>query len=95
MAQGFSAEILVFRKYIEILMASIAGEGHKELEIDNSTMETLRNLEAILRSVSLSEITHTAQQYKIAKMAMDLVINKYGQQLPPTFMTYDKFTHKK
>ena len=54
MAQGFCAEMLVFRKYLDILMDAIAGEGHKELEIDNSTMETLRNIEAILKSVALS-----------------------------------------
>lgn len=78
MASGFCAEIIVFRKYLDILIDSISGEGHKELEIDNSTMDTFKNIEAILKSVSSSEITNVSQTYKLAKMAMDLVINKFG-----------------
>lgn len=54
MATGFCAEILVFRKYIDILIDSITSEGHKEIEIDNTTMETLSNIETILKSTSLS-----------------------------------------
>lgn len=92
---GFCAEVLVFRKYLDILIDSISGEGHKELEIDNSTMETLKNIEAILRAAALSEIAYVAEQYKIAKMAMDLVINKYGAQLDGKFMSHEKFQHRK
>lgn len=54
MASGFCAEIIVFRKYLDILIDSISSEGHKQLEIDNSTMETFRNIETILKTVSLS-----------------------------------------
>jgi hypothetical protein len=53
MAHGFCAEILVFRRYIDILVDSITGESsRKELEIDNSTMETFKNIETILKGVS-------------------------------------------
>jgi hypothetical protein len=54
MAKGFCSEMLVFRKYLDILIDSISGDGHREIEIDNSTMDTLKNIEAILKSISLS-----------------------------------------
>eukprot|EP00347_Sterkiella_histriomuscorum_P005336 403357003 len=95
MASGFCAEIIVFRKYLDILIDSISGEGHKELEIDNSTMETFKSIEAILKSVSSSEITNVSQTYKLAKMAMDLVINKFGSQLGVSFFSQEKFAQSK
>jgi hypothetical protein len=57
MAHGFCAEIIVFRKFLGILvdsMTSTEGSAIRELEVDNSTMETLKNIEAILKGISLS-----------------------------------------
>jgi len=87
MATGFCAEIIVFRKYLDILIDSISGEGHRELEIDNSSMETFRNIEAILKCVSSSELTNIAMTYHIAKMTINLVVNKYGSQLNANFIS--------
>lgn len=60
MALGFSAETIAFRKYMDILVDSIAGEGQKELEIDNTTMETFKNIEVTLKTISLSELNYIA-----------------------------------
>jgi hypothetical protein len=78
LALGFSAETLAFRKYLDILIDSISGESHRELEIDNSTMETLKNIETILKTTSLSQLNYIASSYKLSKSAIDLVIGKYG-----------------
>jgi len=90
-ATGFCAEVIVFRKYLDILMDSLAGDAHDQLEIDNSTMETFRNLETLLKCTSLSQVTYVSLTYKLAKMAMDLVINKYGALLNPNFINQEKF----
>lgn len=91
MASGFCSEIIVFRKYIDILVDSISGEGQKELEIDGTTMETLKNLETILKTISLSQLTYIASNYNLAKSAIDLVVNKFGSQLKSDFISPDKF----
>lgn len=49
-------------------------------------METFRNIEATLKCISLSQVTYISLTYKLAKMAMDLVINKYGSLLNPNFI---------
>ena len=54
MAVGFASESIVFRKYLDILVDSISGEAHKELEIDSTTMETFKNIEMIIKTISLS-----------------------------------------
>ena len=36
-----------------------------------------------------------AQTYKLAKTAIDLVVNKYGAQLNPKFMSLERFQAKK
>ncbi|CDW81560.1 UNKNOWN [Stylonychia lemnae] len=95
MATGFCAEIIVFRKYLDILIDSISGQGHQELEIDNSTMETFRNIEAILKCVSSSELTNVSQTYHIAKMTINMVVNKFGSQLNSNFISQEKYQQNK
>lgn len=91
MALGFSAETLALRKYLDILIDSISGESHKELEIDNTTMETLKNIETILKTTSLSQLNYIATSYRLSKSAIDLVVSKYGNQLNKNFLSPDVF----
>lgn len=95
MALGFSAETLVFRKYLDILIDSISGESHKELEIDNTTMETFRNIETILKTTSLSQLNYITTSFTLSKSAIDLVVNKYGNQLNSQFISPDLFDSRK
>jgi len=94
MALGSCAEVICFRKYLDILVDSISGEGYKELEIDNSTMETFRNIEITLKAISQSQLAYTASKYKLAKGAIDLVVNKYAN-LMKHFLSPDEFEKKK
>ena len=59
LAQGFSAEIIAFRTFIESLVGkmtiSSTGEGMgRSLELDIGTGETFEVMETILRSTGLS-----------------------------------------
>lgn len=67
----------MFRRYLEILVDSISGEGWKELEIDNSTMETFRNIECILKVISLNYINYVTRSVPLASESIKLVMNKY------------------
>lgn len=89
LATGFTAETIVFRKYVENLVDSISGEGWGELEIDNSTMETLRNLECILKLISLNNLTYVSRAIPIASESIKLVLSKFKNNIRRTFTSPD------
>ena len=94
MANGFCSEVVVFRKYLDLLIASISGEGFKELEIDASTVETFRTIETILKLISLSQLAIITESYKLTKSSLDTVIKKYTHLLNP-YITPDDFLQRK
>lgn len=87
--------MVAFRKYIEILLTSISGEARKELEIDHNTIAALRNVSKVLRFCCGAIMTKFADQLKVSKGSIDLVLNKMKKTSKIKILTYAAYIEKK
>jgi hypothetical protein len=95
LATGFAPEILAIRKYIYVLLSSIAGDSCKELEIDIHALEAFRTISKILKTVCNSIGTQIVDQIRVTKSSIDIVLNIMKENTDIQIITQREFIEKK
>ena len=95
LSSGFCAEILGTRKYFDVLLSSISGDAHKDLEIDIHALEAFRNIRRSLKTCCNSIATQIVDQTKVTKSAIDIVLNIMRDNTSIKIITQNEFIDKK